>query len=103
MGADCAVINDPDDLVTVEIPDDTVEHDVIEECHLGFHMIAAQGEYIISEIIHEFREEEDVLAVRNMRMNIYATALWTCSIKCLLFYNIVPIKDSLLLDMLRIT
>jgi len=103
MSVMCAVINDPDDLVTIEIPVDTVEHDVVDEAMLDLNNIAAQGIHQTPEIIHEFKETEDVLAVRNMRMNIYATALFTCSVKCLLYYNIVPVKDSLLLEMLRIT
>lgn len=68
---EAAVLRDPDDAVTVVIPDIEVQHDVI--CDYGF--VAAMDAvddtvYIYeTEKTYEFSEDEDVISARNLRYN----------------------------------
>ena len=102
----CALVNDPDDEVTVEIPHETVEHDVIDEyntTHLNGGTGVATAFESNARQFRRFTEDEDVFAVRNLRFNAIALSGNQLSdVICIIDYTLEKVTSTELLAMLRI-
>jgi len=100
-----ALVNDPDDIASTAIPANTIEHDVIDDVHEFFETIA--GVELTQPTImktRRFTEDEDVFAVRNLRLNAFSLSGNTVvDIACIVDYTLEAVKDSELLKILRIT
>ncbi len=73
-----AVINDPDDVTSLEMPDSEYEHDVIAQfiaSEVWVMNIALIQEKSAGRIV--FNEDQDIYALRNLRINSQcATSAW---------------------------
>lgn len=105
-----ALINDPDDEDSYEIPDDTVKHDVIAGhkygCEVKIDTTNGVGVFFGNNPIKEINFQSmgvDVISARNMRFNVNnggANAIVDC--ECEIYYTIEPVKGEGLLNLLDI-
>ena len=104
-----ALIRDPDDTVSTGMPSNTDEHDVIAEWNFSAignttgNLIQMPGGQLRVEI--DFSEaDEDVITARNLRFNISgsATANFTPTYNCKVYYTLEPVTDDLILNLLDI-
>ena len=76
-----AIVLDPDDETSTQIPTATVDHDVLCDSHLEKHRQKEDttpngiDALFTPRDVHEFTEELDVVTVRNIRYNTLATGL----------------------------
>ena len=104
-----ALIRDPDDTISTGMPTNTDEHDVIAEWNFSAvgnttaNLIVMPGGALRNEI--DFSEDdEDVITARNLRFNISgsATANFTPTFNCKVYYTLEPVTDDLILNLLDI-
>ncbi len=101
-----ALLLDPDDAETVEIPNNTVEHDVLCEHNPEWHSSTTEfltGNHTEPEWIY-FEDIEDVITARNMRWNSAANAASYDggSHGVTIYYTLEQIKDTQIMELLDI-
>jgi len=101
-----AVLLDPDDATTVEMPDNSVEHDVLVS---GFWSALSITTLALSDVVekqYDFSHLEglDILSARNMRFNTVAagTDLNATELKVFIYYTLEEIKDAQIMELLDI-
>lgn len=107
-----ALVRDPDDDDSIEIPNNEVQHDVICDHNIEVMVdaTATQGNAFatVKPIIYEFAKNElDVITARNMRYNVAASgadkANATMAIShCAVWYTLEKVSDSDILNLLDI-
>lgn len=104
---ECALLLDPDDALTVRIPDNQVEHDVLLdemwEMALLTTTLALKDEGMRQ---YDFSQLEgfDIITARNMRWNVTAagTGLNGMIPKVNIYYTLEAIKDAQIMELLDI-
>ncbi len=101
-----ALLLDPDDAVTVEVPDNTVEHDVVVSDTMNLLSITTYGLFSGDKWQYDFSHLEgmDILSARNMRFNSTAAGVDIngAILKCLVYYTLEVIKDAQIMELLDI-
>ena len=102
-----AIIRDPDDTISTGAPTNTDEHDVIFDwntSHLAHTTVASLIQGQESAEIDFSEEDEDVITARNMRFNMsgFATANFTPTSNCKIWYTLEKVTDDLILNLLDI-
>lgn len=104
-----ALLRDPDDATTVQIPPNEVQHDVIADFAGSIlHILDATnglGVYFNTDgqkIIHFDENEFDIITARNCRFNATAGAQTAMDIKCTIYYTLEVITDTEVLELLDI-
>lgn len=104
----CALLRDPDDIVTVTTPVNSVEHDVIVEWHpnWGLAFGTAENSFMFG-LFHRqwtFDQELDVVTARNLRFNIVGAggSTLTPRIVVQIWYTLERIRDTQILELLDI-
>lgn len=103
-----AVMLDPDDATTVQMPTDTVEHDCIAAGRFEIAVLAAayMGMYDEHRVEIDFSHLEglDVLTARNMRFNsVGGAASFDASVmQCQIYYTLEAIQDKQIMELLDI-
>lgn len=102
---EAALIRDPDDITTVQIPENTVQHDVVcDHKFTGQHEATDDTNGYSEDIyIYEVIEKKDVITARNMRFNINQGSTdpdWGCS--CTMFYTLEKVTAEVMLALLDI-
>ena len=70
-----ALIKDPDDITSVSIPADTVDHDVLMDHEMEVILVAGTAGDVVAEFSNQKQEQNfsaeglDVFSARNMRLN----------------------------------
>lgn len=103
-----AVLLDPDDATTTQMPENTVEHDVI--MHGGMQIeeeagsTAAWWTNLRHEIDFSHLEGMDVISARNLRFNIFEDGgqLDASIMQCTIYYTLEAIKDTEIMELLDI-
>ena len=109
-----ALVLDPDDETTTQIPTFTVDHDVL--CDTVFEKHRQDEDTTPNGIsalftprdVHDFSEEIDVVTVRNVRFNIIATGLATggdnnSQMRCTVYFTYEKISADLYSKLLGIS
>ena len=109
INLDCAVVNDPDDAVTVNIPVGRTQHDVIADFEVDgtISLTGAAGGGLImgesSKMVNFEAMKMDVIAARNIRVNASeAEDNAVYDLKVEIYYTMESIKDTDLLKLLDI-
>lgn len=102
---DCALLRDPDDAVTVQIPENSVQHDVICDHAFTGQMDDTddQSGYSQDIYIYEVIENKDVISARNLRFNSDPENTdpdWDVS--CTIFYTLEKVTAEIMLALLDI-
>lgn len=101
-----ALVRDPDDTETVQIPANSVEHDVIADFNTVINTSAlAAGENQFNSItkLLEFGEDLDIVTARNMRFNSDTGSAANITVhECEVYYTLEKISSDLLLNLLDI-
>lgn len=98
-----ALVNDPDDQITVQIPDNEVQHDVIADFDFIVNVIVGTEHFVEHRIEILFDQELDVVTARNLRFNRTQTVGVGGGItQCEVYYTLEQISDSLILELLDI-
>ena len=111
--AKMALMRDPDDITTVEIPVNNVSHDVIMDFTFGFEQTSGTAGDPLRywsetvRVLHFDQEGLDVITARNMRFNIdgfgVGAAILTESLAtCDIYYTLEKITSSEILNLLDI-
>ena len=101
-----ALLLDPDDTSTTQLPDNEVEHDVIAEHNVGIVSGAATAIALLNgnaEWIY-FEDGEDVITARNMRFNSVASTdnFDDAYHECTIYYTLEKVQDSQIMELLDI-
>lgn len=101
-----ALVNDPDDDDTTEIPNQEVDHDVICEGFWTINEAAANGWIFFTHpyFIYKFDENMDVVAARPMRFNVVSGEDFNSGIivTCIVYYTLEKVGDELMMELLDI-
>lgn len=103
-----ALLLDPDDATTTQMPLETVEHDVILSGEFELKTAAALAGvfYDSHRHIYDFSHLEglDILSARNLRFNTVSGAAYfdDSEIECTIWYTLEPIKDAQIMELLDI-
>lgn len=94
-----AVVNDPDDNVTITIPENRVDHDVIAD--VGYQQGAGStiGSWWRQ---YYFDQELDVIAARNIRVNLANSGAGAFNMMTKIYYTLEEVTSDLLLNLLDI-
>jgi len=110
-----ALVLDPDDEDSNQIPTFTVDHDVLCDFHheytslLGTAVNALGGSFVHNQkTIHEFKEDLDVVTVRNIRFNVLGNGLKVdaadqSQIRCTVFFTYEKVNADLYAKLLGIS
>ena len=101
-----ALLLDPDDATTTQMPNNEVEHDVLAEHNCGIVSGAANAPESFNmnaEWIY-FEDTEDVITARNMRFNsIASTASFDDAFhEVYVYYTLEQVKDTEIMELLDI-
>lgn len=106
---DSALLRDPDDAVTLEIPENEVQHDVIADfCgSVIFDIDTTNGLGVFHSIPERktiyFNEMDfDIVTARNLRFNVECSAQSALDIKCTIYYTLEKITSTEILELLDI-
>ena len=103
-----ALLLDPDDAMTIRMPDNTVEHDVVLSGTIEYNVVAALTVALLQNHTFEWDfshlEGLDILSARNMRFNIQAggTTVDGADVICQIWYTLEAIKDTQIMELLDI-
>jgi hypothetical protein len=103
-----ALVRDPDDAATIEIPENAVQHDVIMDYTERYNALldATNGVGAIEvekmKILNFDDMNVDVITARNIRFNAAASATTTHDVECTVYYTLEAIKKTELLELLDI-
>ena len=107
-----ALIRDPDDTTTIQIPAGSVQHDVLMETQMvGYYnstVAEISGPFITG--VHKtqhYNEEDDVISARNLRLNVVGQGndvaiLTETALQAEVRYRYEEVKDADLLNILDI-
>ncbi len=100
-----AIINDPDDAASIEIPSNRVDHDVIDDAI--FHsMVGAAGinpQFELAPKSKKWDQESDIIAARNLRYNAQTdSANWFATPRFKGVYTLEEVTTETLLNLLVI-
>lgn len=104
----CALIRDPDDITTIEIPDNSIQHDVIADaifCSAWLWLAASVGLYVFNhtiKILDFYEDAFDIVSARNMRFNVIGTAAVNFDVKMTMYYTLESISKDEVLELLDI-
>jgi len=75
FAAQGALIRDPDDTTTIQIPAGRVQHDVLAEAQLVGYLHSVTNENLGPTVtgvtkIYDFNHEDDIVSARNLRLNV---------------------------------
>jgi len=106
---EAALIRDPDDATTIEIPNNEVQHDVITDYKASITYTIDQtngvGTYICTNPIEFLYLEEagfDIVTARNMRFNAQCSDAINIDIDVTIWYTLESIKKNEILELLDI-
>lgn len=102
-----AIIRDPDDITSTGMPSNTDAHDVIAEFNSSHISDTVSSEIVAGEQSYDIdfsEDDEDVITARNMRFNMsgLATALFTPTANCKVWYTLESVTDDIILNLLDI-
>ncbi len=100
------LLRDPDDVATIVIPSNVVQHDAISDFNgmwvLDFTTSGAPT-FQTQRKVDDFREDLDVITARNMRLNVQSS-LTTMDVtyECVIYYTLEEVNDADILNLLDI-
>jgi len=112
FAAQGALLRDPDDATTIQIPAGSVQHDVIAEAQLVGYIHSVTNENLgpmitgVTKIIN-FNHEDDVITARNMRLNVIgqgndSAVLTETVLQAEIYYTLEKVTDVDILNLLDI-
>lgn len=112
FGAQGCLVRDPDDTTTIQIPANTVQHDVLMEINIsGFYNLDTSqisGPFLTGVVNRQhYNEEDDVITARNLRLNVVGQGndvviLTESALRANIRYRYEEVKDADLLNILDI-
>jgi len=112
FAAQAALIRDPDDTTTIQIPPGSVQHDVLAESQMVGYIHSVTNENLgptVTGIINifDFNHEDDMISARNLRLNAIGqgndlAVLTETVIQAVVYYTLEQVKDVDLLNLLDI-
>jgi len=112
FAAQGALLRDPDDATTIQIPAGTVQHDVIAEAQLVGYIHSVTNENLgpflsgVMKII-DFNDEDDMITARNLRLNVIgqgndSAVLTETVFQAEIYYTLEEVTDTDILNLLDI-
>lgn len=99
INAQAALVNDPDDITTIAIPENQVDHDGIYDL---FFQANASHTGSVEEQIHQPPPGKDIIAARNLRFNAANSGAGAFNVICEVFYTLEQVTSDLLMNLLDI-